>query len=171
MVGGHCIGVDPYYLTHKAQEVGYHPEVILAGRRINDSMGSHIADETIKLMLRKGIDVIGSRILVLGLSFKENCPDVRNTKVVDIIASLRTYNAQVDIYDPRINVDEAEAEYGISCLRDAPPHGSYAAVILAVGHSQFIALGANGIAAFTQEKSVIFDVKGILPLGAADGRL
>lgn len=171
LVGGHCIGVDPYYLTHKAQEVGYHPEVILAGRRINDSMGSHIVDETIKLMLRKGIDVIGSRILVLGLSFKENCPDVRNTKVVDIIASLRSYNAQVDIYDPWIDVDEAEAEYGISCLRVAPPHGTYAAVILAVGHSQFIDLGADGIAAFTQEKSIIFDVKGILSLGAADGRL
>ena len=119
----------------------------------------------------KEINVKGAELLLLGFTFKENCPDVRNTKVVDIIASLRAYNAQIDIYDPWIDVDEAETEYGISCLRDAPPHGSYAAVILAVGHSQFIALGANGIAAFTQEKSVIFDVKGILPLGAADGRL
>ena len=171
LVGGHCIGVDPYYLTHKAQEVGYHPEVILAGRRINDSMGSHIADETIKLMLRKGIDVIGSRILVLGFSFKENCPDVRNTKVVDIIKSLRDYNAQVDIYDPWIDVDEAEAEYGISCLRKAPPNGKYAAIILAVGHREFMALGVSGISSFAQEKNVIFDVKSILPLGAADMRL
>ena len=115
--------------------------------------------------------MIGSRILVLGFSFKENCPDVRNTKVVDIIASLRTYNAQVDIYDPWIDVDEAKAEYGISCLRDAPPNGKYAAIILAVGHREFMALGAGGISSFAQEKNVIFDVKGILPLEAADMRL
>lgn len=171
LVGGHCIGVDPYYLTHKAQEVGYHPEVILAGRRINDSMGSHIAGETIKLMLRKGISVLGSRILVLGLSFKENCPDIRNTKVVDIISSLRAYNAEIDIYDPWVDVDEAEAEYGITCLREAPWQGTYSAVILAVGHRQFVDLGAALIAAFGQENAVLFDVKGILPLGTADGRL
>jgi UDP-N-acetyl-D-galactosamine dehydrogenase len=171
LVGGHCIGVDPYYLTHKAQEVGYHPEVILSGRRINDSMGAHIAGQTIKLMLRKGIDVIGSRILVLGLSFKENCPDVRNTKVVDVITSLQSYNAQVDIYDPWIDVDEAQAEYGMTCLRKMPRQGTYAAVILAVGHRQFIELGAMGISAFMQKKAIIFDVKGILPVGVADGRL
>ena len=171
LVGGHCIGVDPYYLTHKAQEVGYHPEVILAGRRINDFMGSHIADETIKLMLRKGIDVIGSRILVLGLSFKENCPDIRNTKVVDIIKSLESYNARVDTYDPWIDADDAEEEYGIACLRDSPSPRKYAAVIIAVGHRQFIELGKSGISSLVLENSVIFDVKGILPLGAADGRL
>ena len=171
VVGGHCIGVDPYYLTHKAQEVGYHPEVILAGRRINDSMGNHIADETIKLMLRKGIDVIGSKILVLGMSFKENCPDVRNTKVADIINSLRAYNTQVDVYDPWISVEEAESVYGVTCLRGVPSQGQYAAVIIAVGHRQFVELGPAGIAAFAREKAVIFDVKGILPLGVADGRL
>ena len=171
LVGGHCIGVDPYYLTHKAQEVGYHPEVILAGRRINDSMGGHIADETIKLMLRKGIEVIGSRILVLGLSFKENCPDIRNTKVVDIIEHLRAYNTRVDVYDPWIIPEEAEVLYGVACLRRLPSQEQYAAVIIAVGHSQFIELGPAGIAAFAQQKAVIFDVKGILPLGSADGRL
>jgi UDP-N-acetyl-D-galactosamine dehydrogenase len=171
LVGGHCIGVDPYYLTHKAQEVGYHPEVILAGRRINDSMGSHIADEIIKLMLRKDIEVIGSRILVLGLSFKENCPDIRNTKVVDIIESLRSYNVKIDIYDPWINVEEAEAEYGVICLREAPAEGKYNGVILAVGHSQIMEMGAARITSFCQKKAVIFDVKGILPQGAADARL
>lgn len=171
LVGGHCIGVDPYYLTHKAQEVGYHPEVILAGRRINDSMGAHIAGETIKLMLRKGIAVLGSKILVLGLSFKENCPDIRNTKVVDIISSLRAYNAEVDIYDPWVDSDEAEAEYGIACLREVPEQGKYAALILAVGHRQFVDLGAAKIAAFAQKNAVIFDVKGILPPHFSDGRL
>jgi UDP-N-acetyl-D-galactosamine dehydrogenase len=171
LVGGHCIGVDPYYLTHKAQEVGYHPEVILAGRRINDSMGSHIADETIKLMLRKGIDVIGSKILILGLAFKENCPDVRNTKVVDIIESLRDYKAHVDIYDPWIDVDVAKEEYGITCLQKPPLEGNYAAVIVAVAHKQFIELGPEGIGAFAQEKSVIFDIKGVFPAGKTDGRL
>ena len=121
LVGGHCIGVDPYYLTHKAQEVGYHPEVILAGRRINDSMASHVADETIKLMLRKGFPVLNSKVLVLGLTFKENCPDVRNTKVVDIVNALRSYNTHVDVYDPWIDLAEAEHEYGFlhlkNCLR------------------------------------------------------
>jgi UDP-N-acetyl-D-galactosamine dehydrogenase len=171
LVGGHCIGVDPYYLTHKAQAVGYHPEVILAGRRINDSMGSHIADETIKLMIRKGIEVIGSKVLVLGLSFKENCPDIRNTKVLDIINSLKAYNTQVDVYDPWIIHEEAEVLYGVTCLQRLPSAGQYAAVIIAVGHRQFMELGPAGIAAFAQEKAVIFDVKCILPLGSADGRL
>jgi len=171
LVGGHCIGVDPYYLTHKAQAVGYHPEVILAGRRINDSMGNHIADETIKLMLRKRIEVIRSRILVLGLTFKENCPDVRNSKVLDIIKGLRAYNAEVDIYDPWINIDEAEVKYGISCLRTSPPNGAYDAVILAVGHRQFLELGTEGVGYLTKKKSVIFDVKGLFPLGKSDGRL
>ena len=115
LVGGHCIGVDPYYLTHKAQEVGYHPEVILAGRRINDGMARHVADETVKLMLRKNLPVLGSKVLVLGLTFKENCPDVRNTKVVDIVKALRTYNTQVDVYDPWIDIEEAEHEYGLRC--------------------------------------------------------
>ena len=171
LVGGHCIGVDPYYLTHKAQEVGYHPEVILAGRRINDSMAGHVADETVKLMLKKNIPVLGSRVLVLGLTFKENCPDVRNTKVVDIVKTLRGYNTEVDVYDPWINPDEAMHEYGLACLKDAPKPGTYAAVIIAVGHREFLALGAPGIQALGVPGAVIFDVKGLLPFGVADGRL
>ena len=171
LVGGHCIGVDPYYLTHKAQEVGYHPEVILAGRRINDSMGPHVADETVKLMLRKGIPVLGSRVLVLGLTFKENCPDVRNTKVVDIIRTLQGYNVQVDVYDPWIDLDEARHEYGLECLPKRPAPGQYAAIVLAVGHQQFAQMGIEGIQALGQPGAVVFDVKGILPLGTADARL
>ncbi|RFP78606.1 Vi polysaccharide biosynthesis UDP-N-acetylglucosamine C-6 dehydrogenase TviB [Hydrogenophaga borbori] len=171
LVGGHCIGVDPYYLTHKAQEVGYHPEVILAGRRINDSMASHVADETVKLMLRKGKPVLGSRVLVLGLTFKENCPDVRNTKVVDIVKALRGYNTEVDVYDPWIDVEEARHEYGLDCLRESPLQGRYAAVVLAVGHREFVSLGESGIKALGEPGAVLYDVKGILPLGAADGRL
>lgn len=171
LVGGHCIGVDPYYLTHKAQEVGYHPEVILAGRRINDSMASHVADETIKLMLRKGMQVLGSKVLVLGMTFKENCPDVRNTKVVDIIKAFQNYNAQVDVYDPWIDVTEAWNEYGIQCLNEIPTKGRYAAIVLAVGHQQFAALGEEGIKALGQPGVVVFDVKSVLPKGAADVRL
>jgi UDP-N-acetyl-D-galactosamine dehydrogenase len=171
LVGGHCIGVDPYYLTHKAQEVGYHPEVILAGRRINDSMASHVADETVKLMLRKNLPVLGGKVLVLGLTFKENCPDLRNTKVVDVIKALQGYNTQVDVYDPWINVAEAAHEYGLQCLSVPPQSGQYAAIVLAVGHHQFVALGEQGIKALGQPGAVLFDVKSILPLGAADGRL
>ena len=171
LVGGHCIGVDPYYLTHKAQEVGYHPEVILAGRRINDSMASHVADETIKLMLNKGLPVLGSKVLVLGLTFKENCPDLRNTKVVDIVKALQGYNTQVDVYDPWIDVAEAELEYGFQCLTQAPGSGQYSAIVLAVGHSQFAALGERGIKAWGHPNAVVFDVKSVLPTGAADGRL
>ena len=171
LVGGHCIGVDPYYLTHKAQEVGYHPEVILAGRRINDGMASHVADETIKLMLRKGLPVLGSKVLVLGLTFKENCPDVRNTKVVDIVKALKNYNTQVDVYDPWIDIKEAAHEYGLQCLSQAPRSGEYAAIVLAVGHHQFISMGEEGLKAWGQTGAVLYDVKSILPLGAADGRL
>ena len=171
LVGGHCIGVDPYYLTHKAQEVGYHPEVILAGRRINDNMARHVADETVKLMLRKGLPVVGSKVLVLGLTFKENCPDVRNTKVVDIVRTLKGYNTEVDVYDPWISVEEAEHEYGLKCLKDVPNKGEYHAVVLAVGHRQFAELGESGIKAFGNPQAVIFDVKSMLPLGSADGRL
>lgn len=171
LVGGHCIGVDPYYLTHKAVEVGYHPEVILSGRRINDRMASHVADETVKLMLRKGISVLGSKILVLGLTFKENCPDLRNTKVVDIVEGLNGYNAQVDIYDPWIDVEEAYQEYGLTCLAEPPKAGVYSAIVLAVGHKQFIEMEEGGIRAYGKPDAVLFDVKGILPANAADGRL
>jgi len=172
LVGGHCIGVDPYYLTHKALEVGYHAQVILAGRRINDSMAAHVADETIKLMLRKNLPVLGGKILLLGLAFKENCPDVRNTKVVDIVKTLKGYNTQVDVYDPWIDVVEAEVEYGLQCLSNLPPaQGQYSAIILAVGHHQFVSMGEAGLKAFGQPGSVLFDVKGVLPLGVADARL
>lgn len=171
LVGGHCIGVDPYYLTHKAQEVGYHPEVILAGRRINDNMARHVADETVKLMLRKGLPVLGSKVLVLGLTFKENCPDVRNTKVVDIVRTLQGYRADVDVFDPWISLEAAEQEYGLKCLQKMPATGRYAAVVLAVGHRQFVELGEQGIKAFGQPNAVLFDVKGILPAHAADARL
>jgi UDP-N-acetyl-D-galactosamine dehydrogenase len=171
LVGGHCIGVDPYYLTHKAQEVGYHPEVILAGRRINDGMASHVADETIKLMLRKGLHILGSNVLVLGLTFKENCPDVRNTKVIDIVKALQGYKTNVDVYDPWVDVDEVEREYGLKCLSQPPTSPQYNAIILAVGHKEFITLGEAGIKAWGVDGAVVFDVKGILPMGSADGRL
>lgn len=171
LVGGHCIGVDPYYLTHKAQEVGYHPEVILAGRRINDSMAAHVADETVKLMLRKGLPVLGSKVLVLGLTFKENCPDVRNTKVVDIVTALREYNTQVEVYDPWIDLAEAEHEYGLKCLPGVPKSGEYAAIILAVGHKEFAEIGTVGIKAWGKAEAVVFDVKGILSFDQVDGRL
>ena len=171
LVGGHCIGVDPYYLTHKAQELGYHPEVILAGRRINDSMAEHVADETVKLMLKKGLSVLGSKVLVLGLTFKENCPDVRNTKVVDIVKGLLAYNTLVDVYDPWVDLKEAKAEYGLNCLSSMPENNAYSAVILAVGHDQFKAMGIDGIKAFAVENAVIFDVKSVLDKASVDGRL
>ena len=171
LVGGHCIGVDPYYLTHKAQEVGYHPEVILAGRRINDNMARHVADETIKLMLKKGLPVLGSKVLVLGLTFKENCPDLRNTKVVDIIKHLQAYHTQVDVFDPWIDLDEAEHEYGLRCLAQQPTEADYHAIVLAVGHRELVSMGEGGIKALAQPGAVLYDVKSILPLGAADGRL
>ena len=171
LVGGHCIGVDPYYLTHKAQEVGYHPEVILAGRRVNNNIVTHVADETVKLMLRKGLPVLGAKVLVLGLTFKEDCPDLRNTKVVNIITALRSYSIQVDVYDPWIDVAKAEHEYGLKCLSKLPAPGTYSAIVLAVGHHQFVEMGENGIKALGTSGAVLFDVKGVLPMGAADGRL
>ena len=171
LVGGHCIGVDPYYLTHKAEQVGYQPQVILAGRRINDNMAAHVADETIKLMLRKNIPVLRSKVLVLGLTFKENCPDLRNSKVVDIVHTLERYNTQVDVFDPWIDVEEARHEYGIECLKEMPGPGQYAAIVLAVSHREFAELGEAGIKALGQPGAVLYDVKSVFPLGAADGRL
>jgi UDP-N-acetyl-D-galactosamine dehydrogenase len=170
LVGGHCIGVDPYYLTYKAQEVGYHPEVILAGRRINDGMGAFVAMQTVLLMAGKGINPVGARVLVLGLAFKENCPDVRNTRVVDIIESLAKVNAVVDVYDPWVDADEAAHEFGIRPIA-APQPSTYDAIIIAVAHNQFIALGAAGIRAFGKPDSIIYDVKYVLPRDAVDGRL
>lgn len=171
LVGGHCIGVDPYYLTHKAQEIGYHPEVILAGRRINDSVGPFIAGQAIKLMMQRKLPLLEGRVLVLGLTFKENCPDVRNTRVVDIVTSLSEYNIGVDVYDPWINRQEAKTEYGIDCLEELPPPGTYSAVIVAVGHRQFIEMGPEAIRSLTSENGVLLDVKAIFPRAAADWRL
>ncbi|WP_213455808.1 nucleotide sugar dehydrogenase [Thiocapsa sp.] len=171
LVGGHCIGVDPYYLTHKAVAIGYHPEVILAGRRINDRMGAHVAETVVKLMLQSGIGVCNSRILVLGLAFKENCPDLRNTRVIDIILALREYNIAVDCYDPWIDRAEAKHEYGLECLPEAPPPGSYDAVILAVAHRDFVETGATGIRRWAKPKSILYDVKSVLPVEVVDGRL
>jgi len=171
LVGGHCIGVDPYYLTHKATAVGYHPEVILAGRRINDNMAGWVVDEVVKLMLKQQVNVLNAKILVLGLTFKENCPDLRNTKVIDLIRGLENYHAKVDVYDPWINVDEAKHEYGISCLRELPINGQYDAVVLTVSHRQFVALGAEALRSLGRLGAVLYDVKSILPAGSADGRL
>nr|WP_199041133.1 Vi polysaccharide biosynthesis UDP-N-acetylglucosamine C-6 dehydrogenase TviB [Dyella sp. ASV24] len=170
LVGGHCISVDPYYLTHKAQEVGHHPDVILAGRRTNDGMGPYVASEVIRLMVRKGINPVRARVLILGLAFKENCPDLRNTRVVDIVQALRGYNAQVDVHDPWVNAAEAEHEYALTPI-ETPNHGDYDAVIIAVGHRQFTAWGAEGIRAFGKGSSVVYDVKYVLPREAVDGRL
>jgi UDP-N-acetyl-D-galactosamine dehydrogenase len=171
LVGGHCIGVDPYYLTHKAQEIGYHAEVILAGRRINDGMGGHVAGQVVKLMLKKAINVVGARILVLGFTFKEGCPDVRNTKVIDIVRELQGYNARIDIYDPWIDPAEAEHEYGVRPMSAPPEQGAYDAIVLAVAHPEFLQLGAAGIHALGKSSHVIYDVKSLLPKSESDGRL
>lgn len=171
LVGGHCIGVDPYYLTHKAQQVGHHPDVILAGRRTNDGMGAYVAEQVIKLMVRKGINPVGARVLVLGLAFKENCPDLRNTRVVDIVRALEAYSANVDVNDPWVDAAEAQHEYALSPI-DAPEQGSYDAIVVAVGHDKFRQMGAEGVRAFgRREGSVVFDVKNTLPRDAVDGRL
>lgn len=171
LVGGHCISVDPYYLTHKAQEIGYHPEVILAGRRINDGMGSYVTDAVVKLMTRKRIHVVDSNVLILGLTFKENCPDLRNTRVVDIVKEFQEYNAKVDIFDPWADLDEARHEYGYDLLSKLPSDKKYDAVILTVGHKEFRELGAAGIKALCKPNHVIFDVKYVLPKDAVDARL
>ena len=170
LVGGHCIGVDPYYLTHKAQEVGHHPQVILAGRRTNDGMGGYVADQLLKLMVRKGINPVGARVLVLGLAFKENCPDLRNTRVVDIVAALRQDGIAVDVHDPWVDAAEARHEYGLDLVAQ-PAAGGYDAIIVAVGHEQFRALGAEGIRALGKPACVLYDVKYVLPRTAVDGRL
>ncbi len=170
LVGGHCIGVDPYYLTHKAQSIGYHPEVILAGRRINDSMAAYVASQLVKAMIKRRIHAEGAKVLIMGLTFKENCPDLRNTKVVDIINELREYNIDVDIYDPWISAEEAQHEYSITPITSPKSH-SYDAVIIAVAHDQFRNFGINGIKQFTKDNSVIYDLKYILPADSAHLRL
>ncbi|WP_027058137.1 nucleotide sugar dehydrogenase [Mesorhizobium loti] len=169
LVGGHCIGVDPYYLTHKAQELGYHPEVILAGRRINDAMGQHAADQTARLMMRKGIPVVGSRILIMGAAFKENCPDLRNSKVADIVAQLREYNAEIDIWDPWVDTQECARAFGVPSVKHIPAT-RYDGVIVAVGHRQFRSLGVAGLQALCKAPGVIYDIKGLFPRHVTDGR-
>ena len=170
LVGGHCIGVDPYYLTYKAQAIGYHPEIILAGRRLNDAMGAYVVTQLVKSMIKKKIQVEGAKVLVLGLSFKENCPDIRNTKIIDIVKELQEYHIDVDIYDPWVNADEAEHENGIRTT-EALQNGIYDAVILAVAHEQFVALGAEQIRALGKESHVLYDLKYVLPQTASDIRL
>ena len=170
LVGGHCIGVDPYYLTHKAQQIGYHPDMILAGRRINDGMGSHVARRVVKLMRQRNQDMTRSRVLVLGLAFKENCPDLRNTKVIDIIRELRCYNTRVDVHDPWVDAGHAHDEYGIDLVAQ-PDVGQYDAVVLAVAHEEFVAMGAERIRGLGVPGAIVFDVKRALPRGSIDGCL
>ncbi|MHA7925073.1 MAG: Vi polysaccharide biosynthesis UDP-N-acetylglucosamine C-6 dehydrogenase TviB [Marinobacter sp.] len=170
LVGGHCIGVDPYYLTHKAQAIGYHPEIILAGRRVNDGMGSYVAAELVKAMIKTGITVASSRVLVMGLTFKENCPDLRNTRVVDVIAELKDFGCQVDVTDCWADPAEAEHEYGLS-LVDQPEQDQYDAVLLAVPHNEYAAMSAADLRGYAKGNGVLFDLKSVLPLGDADLRL
>jgi len=170
LVGGHCIGVDPYYLTHKAQALGYHPEVILAGRRINDGMAKYVVSQLVKQMIKQQITVSGAKVLVLGLTFKENCPDIRNTKVVDILSELKEYGMQPDVFDPWVDAAEAQHEYGLSTVA-APQQGAYDAVILAVAHQQFRQLAASGIRAFGKEAHVLYDLKYVLNVEESDLRL
>lgn len=170
LVGGHCIGVDPYYLTHKAQEIGYHPEMILAGRRLNDSMGAYVTQQVVKLMTQKRIPVVDAKILVMGLTFKEDCPDLRNTRVTDIIDEFNDYQCQIDVYDPWVNPAEAQHEYGITPIAQPATNG-YDAIILAVSHREFREMGLDAVKALGKTDSVIFDVKHLYPADAVDGRL
>lgn len=170
LVGGHCIGIDPYYLTYKAEQLGYHPQMILAGRRINDNMSLYVTTQIVKHMLKKSIQPKGAKVLVLGLTFKENCPDLRNTKVVDIVNELVSYGTDVDVHDPWVDAAEARDEYGLDLVA-APENGAYDVVIIAVSHGQFRALGEDGIKAFCKETSVLYDIKYVLPPEAVDDRL
>jgi UDP-N-acetyl-D-galactosamine dehydrogenase len=170
LVGGHCIGVDPYYLTHKAQSIGYHPEIILAGRRLNDGMGAYVVAQVVKAMTKRRLQVDGARILVMGLTFKENCPDLRNTRVVDIVTELREYHCQIDVFDPWVTAIEAQHEYGITPV-EQPELGMYDAIILAVAHHQFREMGAQKIRSFGKAGHVLYDLKYLFPAHASDLRL
>ncbi len=170
LVGGHCIGVDPYYLTHKAQAIGYHPEIILAGRRLNDSMGGYVASQVIKAMTKRRIQVQDSRILVMGLAFKENCPDLRNTRIVDIVNELNEYSTQVDVYDPWVDAEEAQEEYGITPVQQPKP-GAYDAIVLAVAHNEFVQMGVDKIRALGKTPHVLYDLKYVLTAEESDLRL
>jgi UDP-N-acetyl-D-galactosamine dehydrogenase len=170
LVGGHCIGVDPYYLTHKAQEIGYHPEMILAGRRLNDNMALHVAEQIMRLMAAKRIHVKGARVLVLGITFKENCPDIRNSKVADVVRELDKQGAEVEIYDPWASPAECRHEYGLVPVRELKAH-RYDAAVVAVAHREFRALGAHGVRRLCRRKHVLYDIKHVFPAAAVDGRL
>lgn len=170
LVGGHCIGVDPYYLTHKAQEIGYNPEMILAGRRLNDNMGAYVVSEVIKLMLKKRIHISDARILIMGLTFKENCPDLRNTRVIDMITELDEYGAKVEVYDPWVDKAEAYEAYGITPI-ESPENGQYDAILLAVSHDEFAKMGADEIHQLGKDNHVLYDIKYLLKTNEADGRL
>ena len=170
LVGGHCIGVDPYYLTHKAMEVGYYPEIILTGRKLNDSMSKYVANEIINLMTKKRIQVVDSNILVMGLTFKEDCPDIRNTRVVDVVQELSGFHCNVDVYEPWIDKEESIREYGITPVEQPEP-GKYDAVIIAVAHHQFKAMGITAIRALGKKNHVLYDIKYIFPAEKVDGRL
>lgn len=170
LVGGHCIGVDPYYLTHKAQSIGYHPEIILAGRRLNDGMGAYVASQLVKSMTKKSIQVQGSRVLIMGLAFKENCPDLRNTRVVDIVRELADYDVSVDVFDPWVDAEEAEKEYGLAPITE-PELGQYDGIVLAVAHDEFKEMGAEKIRALGKATHVLYDLKYVLERGESDLRL
>lgn len=173
LVGGHCIGVDPYYLTHKAQAIGYNPEIILAGRRLNDSMGEYVVTQLVKTMIKKRIQVEGAKVLILGLSFKENCPDVRNTKVIDIVHELKEYNIDVDVFDPWVDANEAQQEYGISPINEIShlESSSYDGIILAVAHNQFVEMGVEQIRALGKQNHVLYDLKYLFNSELSDIRL
>ncbi len=171
LVGGHCIGVDPYYLAQKAQAVGYDPEIILACRRINDQMGAHVAERVIKLMLARGIQLLGSKVLIMGLSFKEDCGDIRNSRVIDIIAALKDYSIEVEIHDPWVSAQDMQHEYGLEGAVTEPEAGAYDAIIVAVGHRQFANMGVADIRRFGKANAIVYDVKAIFPQGSCDGRL
>lgn len=170
LVGGHCIGVDPYYLTHKAQSIGYHPEIILAGRRINDSMGQYVVSQLVKAMMKKRIQVQGARVLVMGLAFKENCPDLRNTRIVDIVTELKDYGVQADVFDPWVEAKDAQREYAITPIAQ-PEAATYDAIVLAVGHQQFKDMGAAEIRALGKSEHILYDLKYLLPAEESDLRL
>jgi len=170
LVGGHCIGVDPYYLTHKAQSIGYHPEIILAGRRLNDSMGSYVVTQLVKRMTQQGIQVKDAKILVMGLTFKENCPDLRNTRIVDIVHELRDYHVAVDVYDPWVDIQEAELEYAITPISALTP-GVYDAIVVAVAHGQFVTMGIEQIRALCKPEHIVYDLKYLFPAEQTDMRL
>jgi UDP-N-acetyl-D-galactosamine dehydrogenase len=171
LVGGHCIGVDPYYLTHKSQEIGYHPAMILAGRRINDNMGLFVAAEIVRLMVRRGMNLPESRILIMGLTFKENCPDVRNTRVVDVVRELQEFDATVEIYDPWADPGVVRAEYGLDVMTECPAAGRYDGIVLAVAHQQFIEMSPADLHALGKPDHIVYDIKSVLPIDQVDARL